>query len=120
MGTTKLRNTFQKCFKDHILLIIITFLVPLSEQIRKAWDISKTTKQNMQDMGLTFGTKGVLPVTSKVRFLIPHNIYIYMYMYILYFNIVHIWILMILLLPAGQRRTCEASHKTLRSQRFDI
>ncbi|KAB5548652.1 hypothetical protein PHYPO_G00058050 [Pangasianodon hypophthalmus] len=37
------------------------------EQIRKAWDINKTTKQNMQDMGLAFGTKGVLPIMSKTN-----------------------------------------------------
>ncbi|KAI5096887.1 nucleolar protein 16 [Silurus meridionalis] len=35
-------------------------------QIRKAWDTNKTTKQNMKDMGLSFGTKSVLPITSKV------------------------------------------------------
>ncbi|XP_060792475.1 nucleolar protein 16 [Neoarius graeffei] len=35
------------------------------EQIRKAWDVGKTPKQNMQDMGLAFRTKGVLPISSK-------------------------------------------------------
>ncbi|KAK3524299.1 hypothetical protein QTP70_027028 [Hemibagrus guttatus] len=37
------------------------------DQIRKAWNPHRTAKQNMQDMGLTFGTKGVLPITSKAR-----------------------------------------------------
>ncbi|XP_072518231.1 nucleolar protein 16 [Salminus brasiliensis] len=34
-------------------------------QIRKAWDDRKSAKQNMQDMGLSFGTKGVLPINKK-------------------------------------------------------
>ncbi|KAF5897399.1 nucleolar protein 16, partial [Clarias magur] len=36
-------------------------------QIRKAWDMRKSAKQNMQDMGLAFGTKGVLPIASKTK-----------------------------------------------------
>ncbi|XP_053505288.1 nucleolar protein 16 [Ictalurus furcatus] len=36
-------------------------------QIRKAWDIKKSAKRNMQEMGLTFGTKGLLPITSKAK-----------------------------------------------------
>ncbi|KAG9265911.1 nucleolar protein 16 [Astyanax mexicanus] len=34
-------------------------------QIRKAWDDRKSAKQNMQDMGLSYGTKGVLPINKK-------------------------------------------------------
>ncbi|KAK1788105.1 hypothetical protein P4O66_016568 [Electrophorus voltai] len=35
-------------------------------QIRKAWDNRKTAKQNLRDMGLAVGSKGVLPV-NKAR-----------------------------------------------------
>ncbi|KAG1969963.1 nucleolar protein 16 [Pimephales promelas] len=40
---------------------------PLIEcpQIRKAWDEHKTVKQNLQDMGLSAGTKGMLPIKPK-------------------------------------------------------
>ncbi|CAM4671229.1 hypothetical protein PO909_008450 [Leuciscus waleckii] len=34
-------------------------------QIRKAWDEHKTVKQNLQDMGLSPGTKGMLPIKPK-------------------------------------------------------
>ncbi|XP_051533714.1 nucleolar protein 16 [Myxocyprinus asiaticus] len=34
-------------------------------QIRKAWDDKKTAKQNLQDMGLLLGTKGMLPIKVK-------------------------------------------------------
>ncbi|XP_018918878.1 nucleolar protein 16 [Cyprinus carpio] len=34
-------------------------------QIRKAWDEHKTVKQNLQDMGLSLGTKGMLPIKNK-------------------------------------------------------
>ncbi|XP_076836927.1 nucleolar protein 16 [Brachyhypopomus gauderio] len=34
-------------------------------QIRKAWDNRKSTKQNLQDMGLAFGVKNVLPIKAK-------------------------------------------------------
>lgn len=34
-------------------------------QIRNAWDDRKSAKQNMQDMGLAYGTKGVLPINKK-------------------------------------------------------
>ncbi|XP_026855951.1 nucleolar protein 16 [Electrophorus electricus] len=33
-------------------------------QIRKAWDNRKTAKQNLRDMGLAVGSKGVLPVNK--------------------------------------------------------
>ncbi|XP_051537190.1 nucleolar protein 16-like isoform X2 [Myxocyprinus asiaticus] len=33
--------------------------------IRKAWDDQKTAKQNLQDMGLLFGTKCMLPIKAK-------------------------------------------------------
>ncbi|XP_062867400.1 nucleolar protein 16 [Trichomycterus rosablanca] len=36
-------------------------------QIRKAWDAHKSAKQNMLDMGLTFGTKGLLPINEKTK-----------------------------------------------------
>lgn len=36
-----------------------------SPQIRKAWDEHKTVKQNLQDMGLSPGTKGMLPIKPK-------------------------------------------------------
>lgn len=35
-----------------------------SPQIRKAWDDRKTVKQNLQDMGLSPGTKGLLPIKA--------------------------------------------------------
>ncbi|XP_050948574.1 nucleolar protein 16 [Labeo rohita] len=34
-------------------------------QIRNAWDEHKTVKQNLQDMGLSLGTKGLLPIKNK-------------------------------------------------------
>uniref|UniRef100_A0A672QVJ1 Nucleolar protein 16 n=1 Tax=Sinocyclocheilus grahami TaxID=75366 RepID=A0A672QVJ1_SINGR len=34
-------------------------------QIRNAWDEHKTVKQNLQDMGLSLGTKGMLPIKNK-------------------------------------------------------
>ncbi|XP_056302777.1 nucleolar protein 16 [Danio aesculapii] len=34
-------------------------------QIRKAWDEHKTVKQNLQDMGLAPGTKGMLPIKPR-------------------------------------------------------
>ncbi|KAL6470346.1 hypothetical protein MHYP_G00214650 [Metynnis hypsauchen] len=34
-------------------------------QIRKAWDDKKSAKQNLQDMGLSLGVKGVLPISKK-------------------------------------------------------
>ncbi|TRY99857.1 hypothetical protein DNTS_006504 [Danionella cerebrum] len=34
-------------------------------QIRKAWDDHKTVKQNLLDMGLAPGTKGMLPIKSN-------------------------------------------------------
>ncbi|KAK2872971.1 hypothetical protein QQF64_017296 [Cirrhinus molitorella] len=34
-------------------------------QIRKAWDEHKTVKQNLLDMGLTPGMKGLLPIKNK-------------------------------------------------------
>ncbi|KAI4880884.1 hypothetical protein NFI96_008407 [Prochilodus magdalenae] len=33
--------------------------------IREAWDDKKSAKQNLQDMGLAFGTKGLLPINKK-------------------------------------------------------
>ncbi|TSP68532.1 Nucleolar protein 16 [Bagarius yarrelli] len=37
------------------------------DQIRKAWDPHKTASRNMRDMGLLFGSKGVLPITSRAK-----------------------------------------------------
>lgn len=37
-----------------------------SPQIRKAWDDHKTVKQNLQDMGLSLGTKELLPIKAKM------------------------------------------------------
>ncbi|XP_066501854.1 nucleolar protein 16 [Hoplias malabaricus] len=34
-------------------------------QIRQAWDDRKSAKQNLQDMGLSFDAKGVLPISKK-------------------------------------------------------
>ncbi|XP_016130491.1 nucleolar protein 16-like, partial [Sinocyclocheilus grahami] len=34
-------------------------------QIRNAWDELKTVKQNLQDMGLSLGMKGMLPIKNK-------------------------------------------------------
>lgn len=34
-------------------------------QIRNAWDEHKTVKQNLQEMGLSLGTKGMLPIKNK-------------------------------------------------------
>ncbi|XP_026051492.1 nucleolar protein 16 [Carassius auratus] len=34
-------------------------------QIRKAWDEHKTVKQNLKDMGLSLGTKGMLPIKNS-------------------------------------------------------
>uniref|UniRef100_A0A672SYM2 Nucleolar protein 16 n=1 Tax=Sinocyclocheilus grahami TaxID=75366 RepID=A0A672SYM2_SINGR len=36
-----------------------------SPQIRNAWDELKTVKQNLQDMGLSLGMKGMLPIKNK-------------------------------------------------------
>lgn len=35
------------------------------DQIRRAWDDQKTAKQNLADMGLLVGKKGMLPIKSK-------------------------------------------------------
>uniref|UniRef100_A0A673LRJ2 Nucleolar protein 16 n=1 Tax=Sinocyclocheilus rhinocerous TaxID=307959 RepID=A0A673LRJ2_9TELE len=34
-------------------------------QIRNSWDEHKTVKQNLQDMGLSLGMKGMLPIKNK-------------------------------------------------------
>lgn len=42
----------------------LTWLI-WSPQIRNAWDEHKTVKQNLQEMGLSLGTKGMLPIKNK-------------------------------------------------------
>uniref|UniRef100_A0A672T0A9 Nucleolar protein 16 n=1 Tax=Sinocyclocheilus grahami TaxID=75366 RepID=A0A672T0A9_SINGR len=36
-----------------------------TDKIRNAWDELKTVKQNLQDMGLSLGMKGMLPIKNK-------------------------------------------------------
>ncbi|XP_055035980.1 nucleolar protein 16 [Misgurnus anguillicaudatus] len=55
----KLKKQFQRKYKPKIECA----------QIRKAWDDQKTPKQNLQDMGLLIGKKGILPIKNK-----QHNI----------------------------------------------
>ncbi|KAL7844631.1 hypothetical protein SRHO_G00231700 [Serrasalmus rhombeus] len=62
------RNTFNyKLNRKKLKKKILRKEQPMIEcaQIRKAWDDKKSAKQNLQDMGLLLGVKGVLPISKK-------------------------------------------------------